>query len=103
MTSDGLWTEVAGRLKSALNESAYRTWFGEARPVAISNGELVVAVPNNFTREWIETHFGSLVRAAVSDASNSERSVALSASISAPLASTALARNGDGVSARPSS
>jgi chromosomal replication initiator protein len=43
--------------------------------VAISNGELVVAVPNNFTREWIETHFGSLVRAAVSDASNSELSV----------------------------
>ena len=77
MTSDGLWTEVAGRLKSALNDSAYRTWFGEARPVAISNGELVVAVPNNFTREWIETHFGSLVRAAVSDASNSELSRAL--------------------------
>src|SRR5947209_6468047 len=75
MTSDGLWTEVAGRLKSALNDSAYRTWFGEARPVAISNGELVVAVPNNFTREWIETHFGSLVRAAVSDASDSELSV----------------------------
>jgi chromosomal replication initiator protein len=75
MTSDGLWTEVAGRLKSALNESAYRTWFGEARPVAISNGELVVAVPNNFTREWIETHFGSLVRAAVSDASSDEVSV----------------------------
>ena len=43
--------------------------------MAISNGELLVAVPNNFTREWIETHFGSLVRAAVSDASGSETSV----------------------------
>ena len=75
MTSDGLWTEVTGRLKSALNESAYRTWFGEARPVSVADGELVVAVPNNFTREWIESHFGSLVRAAVSDATNSELSV----------------------------
>ncbi len=75
MTADGLWTEVAARLKAALNDSAYRTWFGEARPVAIANGELVIAVPNNFTREWIETHFGSLVRAAVSDASESELSV----------------------------
>jgi chromosomal replication initiator protein len=75
MTSDGLWTEVTGRLKSALNESAYRTWFGEARPLGISNDEFVVAVPNNFTREWIESHFGSLVRAAVSDATNSELSV----------------------------
>jgi chromosomal replication initiator protein len=75
MTPDALWSEVTSRLKSALNDSAYRTWFGEARAVAISNGELVVAVPNNFTREWIETHFGSLVRAAVSDASDSELSV----------------------------
>jgi chromosomal replication initiator protein len=69
MTADVLWSKAAGRLKAALNESAYRTWFGGARPVTIANGELVVAVPNNFTREWIETHFGSLVRAAVSDAS----------------------------------
>ncbi len=75
VTADALWSEVAGRLKGALNDSAYRTWFGEARPVTISNGELLVAVPNNFTREWIETHFGSLVRAAVSDASSSEVSV----------------------------
>src|SRR5258708_24424262 len=75
VTAETLWSEVAGRLKGALNDSAYRTWFGEARPVAISNGELLVAVPNNFTREWIETHFGSLVRAAVSDASSSEISV----------------------------
>src|SRR6476661_4246582 len=75
MTPDALWSEVTSRLKGALNDSAYRTWFGEARAVAISNGELVVAVPNNFTREWIETHFGSLVRAAVSDASDSELTV----------------------------
>jgi chromosomal replication initiator protein len=75
MTSDALWSEVTARLKGALNESAYRTWFGEARAAAITNGELVVGVPNNFTREWIETHFGSLVRAAVSDASGSRLSV----------------------------
>jgi len=75
MTADALWSEVTGRLKSALNDSAYRTWFGEARAVAISNGELVVAVPNNFTREWIETHFGSLVRAAVSDAGDARLGV----------------------------
>ena len=34
MTSDALWSEVTSRLKSALNDSAYRTWFGEARAVA---------------------------------------------------------------------
>jgi chromosomal replication initiator protein len=75
MTSDALWSEVAARLRAALSDSAYRTWFGDATSVAISNGELVVAVPNNFTREWIESHFASLVRAAVSDVTDAGLSV----------------------------
>ena len=29
LTAETLWTEVAGRLKGALNDSTYRTWFGE--------------------------------------------------------------------------
>jgi chromosomal replication initiator protein len=68
VTAEALWTEVSGRLRSALNESAYRTWFSDVRPVELNGTELVVAVPNNFTREWIETHFLSLVSSAVSDA-----------------------------------
>ncbi len=31
LTADSLWSEVAGRLRGALNESTYRTWFGEVR------------------------------------------------------------------------
>jgi len=73
--ADALWSDVTGRLKADLNDSAYRTWFGEAGAAAISDGELIVAVPNNFTKEWIETHFGNLVQAAVSDASDGEVSV----------------------------
>ena len=29
LTAETLWTEVSGRLKGALNDSTYRTWFGE--------------------------------------------------------------------------
>ena len=35
----------------------------------IDGGGFVIAVPNNFTREWIETHFLNLINAAVRDAS----------------------------------
>jgi hypothetical protein len=30
LTAESLWNEVAGRLKGALNETTYRTWFAEA-------------------------------------------------------------------------
>ena len=67
-TADSLWSEVAGRLRGALNESTFRTWFGEVR-ASEERDALVLTVPNNFTREWIEGHFLDLIRAAARDAS----------------------------------
>ena len=68
LTADSLWTEVAGRLRGSLNDSTYRTWFGEVRATE-ERDTLVLSVPNNFTREWIEGHFLDLIRAAARDAS----------------------------------
>jgi chromosomal replication initiator protein len=71
-----VWPEVAARLRAALNDATYRTWFGEAR--ATEEGDaLVLAVPNNFTREWIESHFLDLIRAAARDVSGRDRPVRL--------------------------
>jgi chromosomal replication initiator protein len=77
LTAETLWGEVSGRLKSALSDSTYRTWFGEAQGVELSDESFVVAVPNDFTREWIEGHFLELIRAAVRDATGQTRRVLL--------------------------
>ncbi len=76
LTADSLWVEVAGRLRGALNDSTYRTWFGEVRATE-ERDALVLSVPNNFTREWIEGHFLDLIRAAARDASGRERVIRL--------------------------
>ena len=75
LTAEALWTEVAGRLKGALNDSTYRTWFGEVEGWEVTDDTFVLAVPNDFTREWIEGHFLELIRAAVRDATGQERRV----------------------------
>jgi chromosomal replication initiator protein len=77
LTAEGLWTEVSGRLKGALNESTHRTWFGEVQGVGLTDDSFLVGVPNDFTREWIEGHFLELIRAAVRDATGQERRVQL--------------------------
>jgi chromosomal replication initiator protein len=74
---DGLWGVVSSRLRGALNETTYRTWFGDARGVEIDADEFVVGVPNDFTREWIEGHFLGLIKAAVRDTTGHERIVRL--------------------------
>jgi chromosomal replication initiator protein len=77
LTADGLWEQVAGRLRGALNEATFDTWFADARGVELTDDTFTLAVPNDFTREWIEGHFLGLIRAAVKDAAGHERHVQL--------------------------
>jgi chromosomal replication initiator protein len=77
LTAEGLWSEVSGRLRGALNETTYRTWFDRVQGLELSDDEFVLAVPNDFTRDWIEGHFIGLISAAVGDATGHERSIQL--------------------------
>jgi len=86
LTADSLWEEVSGRLKGALNEQTFGTWFAEAGGAELSDDAFTLAVPNDFTREWIEGHFLGLIRAAVKDATGHERSVRLTVRDFAPAA-----------------
>jgi chromosomal replication initiator protein len=85
LTAETLWNEVAGRLKGALNETTYRTWFAEAEGSELSDDAFVLGVPNDFTREWIEGHFLGLIGAAVRDVTGQERRIALSVSERIPI------------------
>src|SRR5213083_2813933 len=77
LTAESLWNEVAGRLKGALNETTYRTWFAEAEGAGLSDDAFVLGVPNDFTREWIEGHFLGLIGAAARDSTGQERRIRL--------------------------
>ena len=76
-TAESIWDDVSRRLRDTLNETTYETWFASARPVALRDDSFVVAVPNDFTRGWIESHFLGLVSAAVRDSLGREVRVAL--------------------------
>ena len=67
LTADRLWHEVSSRLREALNETTYATWFGAAAAGELHDDSFSIVVPNDFTREWIEGHFLGFVKAAAHD------------------------------------
>jgi chromosomal replication initiator protein len=67
--ADDLWNALAGRLRETLTETMLETWFGQAHPRSYDGVELVVEVPNEFTRDWIAGHFGEVVSRAANEAS----------------------------------
>ncbi len=77
LTAENLWNDVSGRLRQALKDATYRTWFGEARGLEISDDAFVIAVPNDFSRAWIGGHFLELIRAAVIECTGKERRIVL--------------------------
>ena len=77
LSAESLWVDVAGRLREALNETTYATWFREAHGLELTDERFAVGVANDFTREWIEGHFLGLIAAAVRDATGEERAVEL--------------------------
>jgi chromosomal replication initiator protein len=77
LTAESLWSEVSGRLRGALNDTTYGTWFGEAAGDQLDADRFVLRVPNDFTRDWIEGHFLGLISAAIRDVTGAERPVEL--------------------------
>jgi chromosomal replication initiator protein len=67
LTAEGVWNEISGRLREALNENTFSTWFAEVGAAEITEDEFVLSVPNDFTREWIEGHFLGLISAALTE------------------------------------
>src|SRR6478672_997624 len=66
-SASATWDQIAARLREMLNAGIYSTWFGQVQPLEQDDDRLVVGVPNAFTKDWIEGHFGSLLDAAASE------------------------------------
>src|SRR3954465_12365208 len=77
LTAEGLWSEVSSRLRGALKDTTYRTWFDHVQGLELNDDEFVLAVPNDFTRDWIEGHFIGLIRAGGGDAPGRGRRIQL--------------------------
>jgi chromosomal replication initiator protein len=62
-----VWESVADALKERLSEGNFSAWFGRARAVALNEGTFVLAVPNPFAKEWIESRYMGLLQDVVSN------------------------------------
>ncbi len=60
-----VWSKILSIVQDQVSDQTFRTWFAPIRPRDISDGRLVVEVPNPFYIDWLEEHHaGLLARAA---------------------------------------
>src|SRR5436305_10449781 len=73
LSAENLWEEISGRRKEALSDGTYSKWFGDVHGLELDDDTLVLGAPSDFTRDWIESNFLSLIGAAVRDILGGER------------------------------
>lgn len=60
-----VWRAASEELRARLGEGNYQTWFGEVEPIELSGVELVLAVPDAYTRDWLEQQLQAVIRNAL--------------------------------------
>jgi chromosomal replication initiator protein len=66
MEKDQAWNTVLGELEVSLSKANFTTWFKNTKIVSIENGVVTVAVPNVFTKEWLEKKYHKEIFEALS-------------------------------------
>jgi chromosomal replication initiator protein len=77
MDLNEMWRATLGELELSLSKANFTTWFKNTFISGFENGKVTIAVPNTFTKAWLEKKYHeAIVRALRSATENSVREVA---------------------------
>lgn len=60
-----LWDKVLDSLRSELKKPTFEVWVRSARPVTLSGNSLIIQVPNEFAKEWLESKYSGLLKETI--------------------------------------
>lgn len=63
-TSEKLWSQVLDKVRSELSDQNFTTWFKPIACLKISEEEIVLGVPDRFSRDWIKDHYQDIILSA---------------------------------------
>ncbi|MDO8577276.1 MAG: chromosomal replication initiator protein DnaA [Candidatus Wildermuthbacteria bacterium] len=61
MTKEELWQATLAQLQFQISQANFATWLKNTYILAKKGGEIIVSVPNNFSKEWLENKYNKLI------------------------------------------
>jgi len=61
VTNGSVWDRVQERLRDLVPGRSFDTWIRPMSLLAVDGGELVLAVPHPFYKDWVDEHFRTLI------------------------------------------
>src|SRR3989339_355862 len=70
MNNDQLWQAVLGEIELNLSKANFTTWFKNTFVSSYENNEVIVCVPNTFTKAWLEKKYHNQISEALGNIVN---------------------------------
>src|SRR6056297_522894 len=56
-----IWNQTLNEIKDKLSNPSFKTWFSNTKPVDMQDNILLIKIPNDFIKDWIETRYNQLI------------------------------------------
>ncbi len=60
-----LWRDTLAKLENELSKPSFDTWLSSTHLLDLEGDTLVIGVPNEFAKDWLESRYAPLIRSAV--------------------------------------
>jgi len=61
MSNEELWQAVLAQLQFQISPANFATWLKNTYILSKKDGQLLISVPNNFSKEWLENKYNKLI------------------------------------------
>src|SRR6202790_3795745 len=96
-TCNGLWHDIADRIRLYLSADAFQRWFAAIQLAQADESALTFQVPNSIYQFWIESNYLDVVKSAAMSVLGSPREIKFRAADSG-MTGTVVDAHADGVS-----
>lgn len=61
MNKEELWQTVLAQIQFHISQASFATWFKNTGIISIKNNQVIISVPNNFAKEWLENKYNKTI------------------------------------------
>ncbi|EEG76921.1 chromosomal replication initiator protein DnaA [Dethiobacter alkaliphilus] len=65
-----IWQATLDKISEKMSKPSFETWLKTTRPVSLSDDTLVISVPNDFTKDWLQGRYAEMITETLQDVSN---------------------------------
>ncbi|OGY66120.1 MAG: hypothetical protein A3A04_01010 [Candidatus Harrisonbacteria bacterium RIFCSPLOWO2_01_FULL_40_28] len=65
MEAEKLWQSVLGEIELQISRANYLTWLKDSKIISQEENAILIALPNNFVKEWVENKYHKMILGTV--------------------------------------